>query len=40
MVEKVMTRFNDPTYDDEDKKTKADLVDLMGKVLLKRQGAS
>ena len=31
-VEKVMKRFDDPTYDDEDKKTRADLVELMQKV--------
>jgi hypothetical protein len=27
-----MTKFDDPRYDDEDKKAKADLVDLMQKV--------
>lgn len=28
-----MTKFNDPKYDDEDKTTKAELVEVMQKVL-------
>jgi len=31
-VTKIMTRFDDPRYDEEDKKAKADLVDMMQKV--------
>jgi len=31
-VTQIMTKFDDPRYDDEDKKAKADLVDLMQKV--------
>lgn len=32
-VEKIMTKFDDPRYDEEDKETKADLMDMMQKVL-------
>ena len=31
-VKQVMTKFDDPKYDDEDKATKADLVETMQKV--------
>jgi len=31
-VTQIMTKFDDPRYNDEDKKAKADLVDLMQKV--------
>jgi len=31
-VKQVMTKFDDPNYDDEDKATKADLVETMQKV--------
>ena len=32
-VKQVMTKFNDPKYNDEDKTSKAELVDVMQKVL-------
>ena len=32
-VTKIMTQLDDPKYDDEDKRAKANLVDLMQKVL-------
>ena len=36
-VNQIMTKFDDPRYDDEDKKAKADLVDLMQKVNVSHQ---
>jgi hypothetical protein len=32
-VKQVMTKFDDPKYDDEDKASKAELVETMQKVL-------
>jgi len=31
-VQKIMTRFDDPNYDEEDKQTKVDLMDMLQKV--------